>query len=50
VRWTDPQHLLVLYPACNTPGRALAQFESVTVSYETFPVPPGTMWCQRKRP
>jgi hypothetical protein len=44
-RWIDPQHLLVIYPACNTPGRALTRFESVFVSYETFTVPPGTMWC-----
>lgn len=50
VRWIDPQRLLVFYPACNTPGRAVTQLESVSISYETFPVPPGTMWCQHKGP
>jgi hypothetical protein len=51
VRWNDSRHLVVRYPDCHIPGRALPGLESVEISYEVFPIPAGTMatMCGRKK-
>jgi hypothetical protein len=42
LHWADAHHLLITYPAENTPGRQLTHFEDITISYQTFPIEPVT--------